>query len=82
MNKGIRAAAFRFCEALSADVDRKPREWRDATLIAARARIRRSAMANDALAYAHKQGWLDIDADLNVCLTEKGLTPRLPSVDS
>lgn len=79
MSKAIRAAAFRFCEALSADVDRKQGAWRDATLIAARAKIRRSAMANDALAYAQKQGWLDIDAHLNVCLTEKGLNPRLPS---
>jgi hypothetical protein len=67
-----RAVSLRFCEALSVNVGRRPGEWRSATLIAARARIRHAAEANRAVIYAREQGWLDVDGDFNVCLTEKG----------
>ncbi len=68
----LRTLALRLCAALWLDRDRTPGEWCDATLIAGRAKMLRADEANAALDYARKQGWVDVDAALNICLTEKG----------
>jgi hypothetical protein len=65
-----RALAIRFCSMLGVFVEWKPREWRDATAIAARAGITSARKGNNAICYAMERGWLEGDEHGRVCLTE------------
>ena len=67
-----RVVALRLCKALSVDVGGKPGTWRSLTLIASRARIRSQVERDRAITYARAQGWLEVDDERGVCLTDEG----------
>jgi len=67
-----RALALRLCKALAVDVGGKPGTWRSLTLIASRARIRSQVERDRAIVYARAQGWLEVDDERNVSLTDEG----------
>ncbi len=69
---GPRALALRLRKALSVDVAGKPGIYRSPALIASRARIRSKVDVDRAIDYARAQGWLEVDDERNVCLTDKG----------
>lgn len=67
-----RTVAVRLCKALSVDVGGKPGMWRSLALIASRARIRSQVERDRSIAYARAQGWLEVDDERGVCLTDEG----------
>ena len=67
-----RALALRLCKALAVDVAGRTGMYRNPALIASRARIRSRVDVDRAIAYARAQGWLEVDDNRDVCLTEKG----------
>ena len=71
-----RALALRLCSALSVDVAGKPGTWRSSALVASRARIRSLVELDRAIAYARAQGWLEVDDDRHLCLTDMGARLR------
>ena len=67
-----RALALRLRKALAVDVAGKVGTWRSSTLIASRAKIRSKVDVDRAVTYARAMGWLEVDEDCDVCLTDKG----------
>ena len=67
-----RALALRLCKALAVDVAGKAGTWRSSALIASRARIRSKVDVDRSIAYARAQGWLEVDENRDVSLTDEG----------
>jgi len=66
------ALALRSCKALAVDVGNTTRTWRNPALIASRAKIRNEIHVDRAVAYARAQGWLEVDKNRDVSLTDEG----------
>lgn len=61
--------ARRFCAALKTDTNGRPMRWRSISSIAERAR---ESEADQVVAIAAEQGWIEVEGDHSVCLTDKG----------
>jgi len=67
-----RQLALRLCRALNVDTGGQPMQWRMASMIAVRARIRGEKEIDKAVAAAVAAGWLILEGGHSICLTDSG----------